>query len=438
MSVREDYKELSQTLSQMDEMVQVLEDMTFSTIESDYHFPRSIKEPFGKITMDELKEKTDEQLDLFMEKVVGYNTYHEFLENLSENENKRDVILEIKKSIDSLNESIADRDAMKKQADEALEDYIKYVNSPEYKKKKMEHLQKMKEEAEKEPNDYKRKEMLKKIEAIESSQSLSFLFSRFKELGEKEVESIKNTFFDTRKSNYVLQKFENKLKSSGYKKNSYKYLFNIEEMFLPEEYHVYNNLYLFFIARFVAYANTSSDIDKMYIQSIFINTINLVYHNFQTAEDENRMIEIVKTVDDHFTQYEDYFRENNSTAPMHPKRIAMEKDYEEKKRAILMQKLTDENVQFDSSLKTAELEALYRKEVLEEIEKEPEEENKTPVLEELKVENLKENDMEEKSDVAENISVDDSDVYLVDYESGEELPLTSYDDDDITEESEEK
>lgn len=443
MSVRDEYRELSKSLETMDDMIKILSDMTYDGLETSYRLPKSVHPVFSKISMKELEEKTDEQLKLFMMNAVDNSTYEKFLtkitggeegKSISEDEfgeTLRNAVLDIKKSIDSLDESIKERDSMQKQANDAMEDYIKYINSPEYKKRKMEKLQEMKEQAEKEENLYKKKDMLKKIEAIESSWSLSFLFERFHELGEKEVESIKNAFFDPRKSNYILQKFENKLKSSGYKKDSYKFLFNIEELFLPEEYHVFNNLYLFVVARFVAYANISSEIDRMYIQAIFINSINLVYHNFQSGEDENKMIDIVKQIDDHFTPYTDYFREYNSTCPTHPKRIAMDKEYNEKKRALLMQKLTEENVQFDSSLSTDDLKKLYEEEVVHKAEKESEVENSKEVMNELKVDNLPYNKTNEPS---EDQSIDSEDLCLIDDETGEEFSLDSNDDVDVLEE----
>ena len=83
-----------------------------------------------------------------------------------------------------------------------------------------------------------------------------------------------------------MEKFRIRIKRLGYDENTYKMFFNIEEMFLPEEYYPMNNMFLFVAMRFISYADTNNKNDAMFCSSLLIKMYNLVYHRFSTPEEE--------------------------------------------------------------------------------------------------------------------------------------------------------
>ena len=243
---------------------------------------------------------------------------------------------------------------LRNDADVVINDYVNYLTSPEYQEKKKKRIIDMKEKAEAETNDVAKKKILRLVDAMESTMSLSFLFTRLNLLGEKEKDNILKTFFDDKKSGYVIEKYKGKSSKIGFNPNVYKYFFNLEEKFLDEEYHVYNNLYLFFVMRYIAYADAYNKEDRMYCQSIFNNMANLIYHKFTTEDDENNFKNVMCAFLDYFKDDYEYFEKYNFTHPKHPRRIEKDNEHEKEIHNILItniKKLTDDlNIEKRSDL----------------------------------------------------------------------------------------
>lgn len=243
---------------------------------------------------------------------------------------------------------------LRNDADVVINDYVNYLTSPEYQEKKKKRIIDMKEKAEAETDDVAKKKILRLVDAMESTMSLSFLFTRLNLLGEKEKDNILKTFFDDKRSGYVIEKYKGKASKVGFNPNVYKYFFNLEEKFLDEEYHVYNNLYLFFVMRYIAYADAYNKEDRMYCQSIFNNMANLIYHKFTTEDDENNFKNVMCAFLDYFKDDYEYFEKYNFTHPKHPRRIEKDKEHEKEIHNILItniKKLTDDlNIEERSDL----------------------------------------------------------------------------------------
>lgn len=225
---------------------------------------------------------------------------------------------------------------LRNDADVVINDYVNYLTSPEYQEKKKKRIIDMKEKAEAETNDVAKKKILRLVDAMESTMSLSFLFTRLNLLGEKEKDNILKTFFDDKRSGYVIEKYKGKSSKVGFNPDVYKYFFNLEEKFLDEEYHVYNNLYLFFVMRYIAYADAYNKEDRMYCQSIFNNMANLIYHKFTTEDDENNFKNVMCAFLDYFKDDYEYFEKYNFTHPKHPRRIEKDKEHEKEIHNILI------------------------------------------------------------------------------------------------------
>ena len=142
------------------------------------------------------------------------------------------------------------------------------MSSPEYEQKQIENIKRLNErivslrEDKEKMNNFEINKIQKKIDTLEKIINGSFITERLDKLGTKEVESIVKTYFNNNKSAYIIERFKNKIEKVGFNSSTYRFFFNIEEKYLPEEYHVYNNLYLFIVMRFIAYININDDADR--------------------------------------------------------------------------------------------------------------------------------------------------------------------------------
>ena len=231
-------------------------------------------------------------------------------------------------------------------------------------------------------------------------------------IGDNEVRNIINTFFHPKRSSLIMDKFRIRIKRLGYDENTYKMFFNIEEMFLPEEYYPMNNMFLFMAMRFISYADTNNKDDALFCSSLLIKMYNLVYHRFSTPDEEKEFIEQIKKVDDYFAPYTETLVEKNVTSPNHPARQEAHRENEARLRESLCnaivahgEKLTDEVVKMDIK----ELKEYLEKIVADEkAKKEAEVDTFVSEIEPEKVEEVDSDNGETEDDVLENPEEDNS------------------------------
>ena len=262
-----DYKMLIDMVKEMDSQLKVLEDFANMRVRDEFHLDSSILDNILPLKEEDIKVISNEDgLNYLKKYYTKDDEYKELLnlihryqkgdndsELLTEEESIRKILLEIKKDSMTIYQVRQQINELKDESADILKEYNTYLSSSEVRKKKMERLEKMKEMSEKETDENKKKEMMKKISIMESSYSLSFLFDRIDKYGKKEIESIKNAFFDKARGSYIIKRYKDKIKLFGFNQKTYRYFFNIEENFLPESYHVFNNLFLFIYMRTVAY-----------------------------------------------------------------------------------------------------------------------------------------------------------------------------------------
>ena len=350
-----DYKVIVDLVKEMQSQYQTLKEFSQTRIKADYGLKPEILQDIISLTKEDIKEISLEDgrsyLEKYMEepelvdKVIEENQItEEDMDNYTEVGSVRHILLDVKE--DSMNLYSAQKEIKKLKTESAdiLNEYFTYLSSNEAQEQRMKRLERMKEAAEKENNEIEKKKIMKMISAMEASYDLSFLFTRFEKLGKKEIDSIKVAYFDKSKGSYIIDKYKAKIKNFGFEEKLFHYFFNIEENFLEEEYHVYNNLFLFIYMRMVAYSDPYDKTEKMYIQSLTSNLANLIYHRFDSTENEKNFLEIIKRVLNHFEEYRDYFKENNTTQPTHPARIEAMKKHESKRREMLIEKMDQLNI----------------------------------------------------------------------------------------------
>ena len=263
-----------------------------------------------------------------------------------------DDIAEIKRSYDEVK-------SLKNDANKALDDYIDYISSDEYRKKKMEKIEELRKKAEESDDPKEKKGVLEACAAIEASLNLSFISKRIN-ANQKEIMNLVDTFFSNQRSRYVMEKFESKAKRFGYKPDVYSYLFNIEEKFLDEKYHVYNNLFLFEVLRFVGNADPYNKNDKLFVSSIITNMTNLVYQRFASAEVRAGFLKVICNFLDNFEPYREKFEKDNILSPTHPTRIAKKEEHANQVREMCYVNLKDMGYEITDEVKAFDMDALRK------------------------------------------------------------------------------
>ena len=279
-------------------------------------------------------------------------------------------------------------------------------------KARLEKVESLEKQLDSETDPDKKAKIQKMLNTVRKTEDLSFLTERIVKIGDNEVRNIINTFFHQKRSSLIMDKFRIRIKRLGYDENTYKMFFNIEEMFLPEEYYPMNNMFLFMAMRFISYADTNNKDDALFCSSLLIKMYNLVYHRFSTPEEEAEFINQIKAVDDYFAPYKETLIEKNVTSPNHPTRQEAHRENEARLRESLCnaiiahgEKLTDEVVKMDIK----ELKEYLEKIVADEkAKKEAEVDSFVSEIEPEKVEEVDPDNGEVENSVLENPEEDNS------------------------------
>ena len=392
MSFKQEMDTVRNMIKEMDDYLSILTEQVDFSINDIYGFDLRIKDYLSTKTKEDIENITEES-QLYIDVISPDNNYVD-ADNLKEMQSSdskfkdepfikylTEILLDIKKSLDELEDMKKKKDELVAESESMTDKYIDYLRSDEYKETRKKMIENLKKSLETEEDTHKKGKMVKMIQAMEDRDTLNFLFARINKYGDKEVNTIKNIFFDNNLSRLVMEKFNNKFPKYGYDENVYKMFFNIEEKFLPEEYHDLNNIFLFHVMRFISFTDINDKVSKFHISAILTKLCNLLYHKFSTQEEEDDFVNIIKSFDDRFMEYKDEFTEKNITSPKHPRRIEKDKEYDEKLRALTIASLQNEGIEPDTNLSTEELKNMLR-DVIDKKAKEAEEEATEEVVEE--------------------------------------------------------
>lgn len=289
-------------------------------------------------------------------------------------------------------------------------------------KARLEKVESLQKKLDEETDPVEKAKIQKMLDTVRKTEDLSFLTDRIVKLGDNEVRNIINTFFNAKRSSLIMEKFRIRIKRLGYDENTYKMFFNIEEMFLPEEYYPMNNMFLFVAMRFISYADTNNKNDALFCSSLLIKMYNLVYHRFSTPEEEKEFINQIKAVDDYFVPHIATLEEKNVTSPNHPARQEARAENEAKLRESLCNAIHDHGKEL-----TDEVIKMSVKELKEYLEK---------IVTEEKAE--KEAEVESfVSEIQPTVSVDIGDGDSVEIPKADKLEEQIYPNEDLDEEARE-
>ena len=316
-------------MSQASEMRELLE-MVKSMNESVESYRNLLSNGFGDIhgfkfeVADELALFTKEQVESFSESIL-MKLFTKFRDPDTTKEIPEDFdarvafvkndLLAIYDETKDYRSMLDDRNKIIQQADAARKDYVAYLNSPEYAKKKAESQDALAKKMEEETDEKKKESYRKTLDTLISSEHMDFIFTRFNSLGEKEIRNIADNFFDARRSKYIRDKFAVKVAKQGFTTTDIQHLADIEACLLGEDYYAFNNLFLFIAMRFIAYSDPSQTDDNQFVASLILRLNKLVYHRFGSQEEEDAVLAVIRDVDDKFRGMEERFREKNQYDP---------------------------------------------------------------------------------------------------------------------------
>ena len=296
---------------------------TASLMEASYKIAPSFLTDAAKWSTEDFDTMTDEELQKIYDEYFVGNEESKLLQ-------AEDIRKDLKACKGLSNSAYEMKKSFKEVQDlynESVDEDWKRRNSKEYRDATLKRISEWKAEIEKmDPVKDARviRDMRQKIEFMESTITLDFITDRIKHV-EREKSTIMRQFFSEREGSYSLDRCKSKSPKFGFDKDWYKFFFNLEENFLPEEYHAFNNLFLFNVMRFIGYQDPYNQKDRGMVQAIISSLTGLVYHKFADTEMENVIISLIKDYDSYFEDQREKFMSDNTTRPNHPVRLEQSK-----------------------------------------------------------------------------------------------------------------
>lgn len=383
------YQLIRDMLKEMKDYQKMMEDETRNILHRSYHLSSEAMVPLAFISNSKINSMSLTEINDFFDKYV-YKSYTSI--EYDDVEEARLALHEVKKLQYNLMEIENEYKKIQAESNDIFNEYAEFLSSEKVMNARKARIDKMKELVKNEPDKDKRREIERKIKYIEMTQSLDFIFTRLDNFGDKEKKNVITAFFDDKRGSYIINRYKDKITKFGFDVNLYKYFFNLEENFLSEEYHVFNNLFLFYYMRFVAYSNPYDEKNKLYVQAFTSAIANLVYHKFpkdkknednpiETPVDESnvnaaeqRFIKILEKFASFFEDQREYFFENNTMRPGHPVREEMTAKREMERKAELLKKMEELNITgYDENMTANELQEYFNSKLDEVIEQQKKE-----------------------------------------------------------------
>jgi hypothetical protein len=260
-------------------------------------------------------------------------------------------------------------ESLEKEYEELRTSEAERLTSKEYDDEKVARIEKLQKDVESLisanglPSTIARKE--REIRVIKERFTVNYLYDRINDekTRDKEIQAVVNAFFSNSVSAYVTNRFRDKCKSWHLDVSILNHLVNLEENYLPEEYSVFNNFYLFYVMRATGHTDSKN---RNEIKQVFRNMINLVYNKFYDDETRQTFIDSMKGFLDNFADYRALFESENILQPNHPYRIKKDAEISAMKRSKYLKVIeTDYPEEMDTQEKIDKIDAMSNQELVE-------------------------------------------------------------------------
>ena len=352
-----DYKVIIDLIKTMTEEYNTLVDTVTNTLHDDYGLNKLCVESILPYDNDQIKNMSIDDIKEFLVS----NSIDRYNELTEDEDHYRKIMDIIKNSSVMINSSRMELKNLKEESQDILKEYFTFMSSDKVRQQRLKHIEDLKYALTIETNEAEKKRLTELINNLENVLNFSFLKERFDELGVKELESIKEGFFNGNKGAYVIKKYTDKITKFGYQVDIYKKFFNIEENFLDKKYSPFNNLFLYIAMRTIAYADPYTKKDKLIVSSLISALSNLIYHRFSETEDEGIFKGVITSILDLFMDDVEYFKENNTSYENHPVRIEGDAKREAERRESLTRILNNLKIEYDENASIEDLEKAMEK-----------------------------------------------------------------------------
>ena len=254
---------------------------------------QTLTKDISDMSLEELREfnKIDDENTLIEEPNMDDDTLKEYMQGVFEymksSDNFNTEVDELLKEYDHIQEEM-DRIVEESIEEQAQGDVIKYLRDT---------IAKLLNIAKENDN----KESITKFEtmqlAFEDSFKLNRIFDLYKRIG------VGNTKIESeKKAGYIYNRYKDKMRQLELK-NDLIYLSNLENKFLPEEYHDRNNLFVFIIMKYISKLSIVNGLDKnndIVFASQITTNLFLLFKNKLKDEDKELLLTNIKRVLDLF------------------------------------------------------------------------------------------------------------------------------------------
>lgn len=254
---------------------------------------QTLTKDISDMSLEELREfnKIDDENTLIEEPNMDDDTLKEYMQGVFEymksSDNFNTEVDELLKEYDHIQEEM-DRIVEESIEEQAQGDVIKYLRDT---------ISKLLNIAKENDN----KESITKFEtmqlAFEDSFKLNRIFDLYKRIG------VGNTKIESeKKAGYIYNRYKDKMRQLELK-NDLVYLSNLENKFLPEEYHDRNNLFVFIIMKYISKLSIVKGLDKnndIVFASQITTNLFLLFKNKLKDEDKELLLTNIKRVLDLF------------------------------------------------------------------------------------------------------------------------------------------
>lgn len=254
---------------------------------------QTLTEDISNMTLEELKKfnKIDDEHTLIEEPNMDDDTLKEYMQG----------VFEYMKSADDFNTEVdgllKEYDDIQEEMDRMVEETIEEQANGDVIKYLRDTIDKLLNIAKENDN----KESIVKFEtmqlAFEDSFKLNRIFDLYKKIG------VGNTKIESeKKAGYIYNRYKDKMRQLKLK-NDLVYLSNLEETFLPEEYHDRNNLFVFIIMKYISKLSVVNGLDKnndIVFASQITTNLFLLFKNKLKDDDKELLLTNIKRVLDLF------------------------------------------------------------------------------------------------------------------------------------------
>lgn len=254
---------------------------------------QTLTKDISDMSLEELREfnKIDDENTLIEEPNMDDDTLKEYMQGVFEymksSDNFNTEIDELLKEYDHIQEEM-NRIVEESIEEQAQGDIIKYLRDT---------INKLLNIAKENDN----KESITKFEtmqlAFDDSFKLNRIFDLYKRIG------VGNTKIESeKKAGYIYNRYKDKMRQLELK-NDLIYLSNLENKFLPEEYHDRNNLFVFIIMKYISKLSIVKGLDKnndIVFASQITTNLFLLFKNKLKDEDKELLLTNIKRVLDLF------------------------------------------------------------------------------------------------------------------------------------------